>query len=81
MLLKLRRALIASGGLGAMVAGLFVVSISDRFPEPLNIVLIVLGMLAAVTGGLVFGVVAVAWVLREAVQLSEASHWGRSRQR
>jgi len=34
-----------------------------------------------VTGGLVFGVVAVAWFMKKAVQLSETSQWGRSRQR
>jgi len=38
-------------------------------------------MIGAVTGGLVFGVVAVAWVMKQAVQLSETSQWGRSRQR
>jgi len=81
MALKLRRPLIALSGIGAMVVGLFAVSVSGRFPLPLNIVLIVLGMVGAVTGGLVFGVVAVAWVMKQAVQLSESSQWGRSRQR
>jgi NhaP-type Na+/H+ and K+/H+ antiporter len=81
MVLKFRRPLIALCGVGAMVIGLFAVSVSDRFPLPFNIVFIVVGMIGAVTGGLVFGVVAVAWVMKQAVQLSETSQWGRSRQR
>jgi ABC-type multidrug transport system permease subunit len=64
-----------------MVVGLLVVSISGRYQLPLNIVLIVFGMIAAVTGGLVFGIVAVAWLMKKAVQLSETSQWGRARQR
>ena len=81
MSLKLRRPLIALAGVGAMITGLFVVFVSNRFPLPFNIFLIVVGMIGAVTGGLVFGVVGVAWVMRQAVQLSETSQWGRSRQR
>ncbi|TMA00745.1 MAG: hypothetical protein E6J92_08925 [Methanobacteriota archaeon] len=81
MALKFRRPLIALCGVGGMVIGLFAVSVSDRFPLPFNIVFIVVGMIGAVTGGLVFGVVAVAWVMKQAVQLSETSQWGRSRQR
>ncbi|TMA01437.1 MAG: hypothetical protein E6J99_02830 [Methanobacteriota archaeon] len=81
MALKLRRPAVALSGVGAMVVGLLVVSLSGRFELPLNIVLIVFGMIAAVTGGLVFGVVAVAWFMKKAVQLSETSQWGRSRQR
>jgi NhaP-type Na+/H+ and K+/H+ antiporter len=79
--LKLRRPLIALSGVGSMVVGLYVVSISTRFTLPLNILFIVIGMIGAVTGGLVFGVVAVAWVMKRAVQLSETSQFGRSRQR
>ena len=41
----------------------------------------IVGMIGGVTGGLVFGVVAVAWVVKQAMQLSESSQWGRSRQR
>jgi len=81
MALKLRRPAVALSGVGAMVVGLLVVSLSGRFELPLNIVLIVFGMISAVTGGLVFGVVAVAWFMKKAVQLSETSQWGRSRQR
>ncbi len=81
MALKLRRPAVALSSVGAMVVGLLVVSLSGRFELPLNIVLIVFGMIAAVTGGLVFGVVAVAWFMKKAVQLSETSQWGRSRQR
>jgi len=81
MALRWRRPLIALSGVGAMVIGLFVVSVSNRFPLPFNIFLIVVGMIGAVTGGLVFGVVAVAWVMKQAAQLSEPSQWGRSRQR
>ena len=81
MALKFRRPLIALCGVGVMVIGLLAVSVSDRFPLPFNIFFIVVGMIGAVTGGLVFGVVAVAWVMKQAVQLSETSQWGRSRQR
>ena len=81
MALTLRRPLIALSGVGAMILGLFAVSVSSRFPLPFNIFFIVVGMIGAVTGGLVFGVVAVAWVMKQAVQLSETSQWGRSRQR
>src|SRR5438309_11801982 len=81
MALKFRRPLIALCGVGGMVIGLFAVSVSDRFPLPFNIVFIVVGMIGAVTGGLVFGVVAVAWVMKQAVQLSETSQWGRFGQR
>jgi hypothetical protein len=78
---KARRPLIALSGVAAMVIGLVVVSASSGFSFPLNILLIVVGMIGAVTGGLVFGVVAVAWVMRQAMQLSESSYWSRSRQR
>src|SRR5437773_9970264 len=81
MALKFRRPLIALCGVGGMVIGLFAVSVSDRFPLPFNIVFIVVGMIGAFTRGLVFGVVAVAWVMKQAVQLSETAQWGRSRQR
>jgi len=77
--LRLRRTLLSLLGIGGMVVGLFAVSIANRVPEPFNIPLIVVGIIASVTGGLVFGVVAVAWVMGQAVQWSESSHWGRSR--
>jgi len=80
MKVKVRRPLIALSGVGGMVAGLVGVSESSGVPFPVNILLVVVGMIAAVTGGLVFGVVAVAWVMKQAIQLSESS-WGRSRQR
>src|SRR5947207_14260828 len=69
MALKLRRPAVALSGVGAMVVGLLVVSLSGRFELPLNIVLIVFGMIAAVIGGLVFRVVAVAWFLRKGVRM------------
>jgi hypothetical protein len=81
MNVKLRRPLIALSGVAAMIAGLVGVAEASGFPFPFNIFLIVVGMIGAVTGGLVFGVVAVAWVMKQAMQLSESSYWGRSRQR
>jgi hypothetical protein len=81
MNVKVRRPLIALSGVGAMIVGLVAVTEASIFAFPFNIFLIVLGMIGAVTGGLVFGVVAVAWVMKQAMQLSETSTWGRSRQR
>jgi hypothetical protein len=81
MNVKLRRPLIAFTGVAAMIVGLVGVTVASGFPFPFNIFLIVVGMIGAVTGGLVFGVVAVAWVMKQAMQLSETSSWGRSRQR
>jgi hypothetical protein len=81
MNVKLRRPLIAFTGVAAMIVGLVGVTEASGFPFPFNIFLIVVGMIGAVTGGLVFGVVAVAWVMKQAMQLSETSSWGRSRQR
>jgi len=81
MNVKLRRPLIAFSGVAAMFMGLVGVTEASGFPFPFNIFLIVIGMIGAVTGGLVFGVVAVAWVMKQAMQLSETSSWGRSRQR
>jgi phosphotransferase system glucose/maltose/N-acetylglucosamine-specific IIC component len=81
MNVKLRRPLIALSGVAAMVVGLVGVTEANSFIFPFNILLIVVGMIGAVTGGLVFGVVAVAWVMKQAMQLSESSYWGRSRQR
>jgi hypothetical protein len=78
---KLRRPLIALAGVAAMITGLVGVAESSLFPFPANFFLIVVGMIGGVTGGLVFGVVAVAWVVKQAMQLSESSQWGRSRQR
>jgi uncharacterized membrane protein len=81
MNVKVRRPLIALSGVVAMIVGLIGVTESNAFAFPFNIFLIVGGMIGAVTGGLVFGVVAVAWVMKQAMQLSESSYWGRSRQR
>src|SRR5437016_12778324 len=81
MALKLRRPAVALSGVGAMVVGPLVVSLSGSFQLPLNIVLLVFGLIGAVTGGLVLGVVAVAWLLLDAVQLSEPPHRGRPRPR
>ena len=81
MNVKLRRPLIAFTGVAAMIVGLVGVTEASGFPFPFNIFLIVIGMIGAVTGGLVFGVVAVAWVMKQAMRLSETSSWGRSRQR
>jgi hypothetical protein len=81
MALKFRRPFVALSGVGAMVIGLFVVSISSRYSLPFNIFLIVVGMIGAVTGGLVFGIVAVAWIMKQALALSETSQWGRTRRR
>jgi hypothetical protein len=78
---KLRRPLIALAGVAVMITGLVGVTEASLFPFPVNIFLIVVGMIGGVTGGLVFGVVAVAWVVKQAMQLSESSQWGRSRQR
>jgi hypothetical protein len=81
MNVKLRRPLIALSGVAAMIVGLVTVTEASIFPFPFNVFLIVVGMIGSVTGGLVFGVVAVAWVMKQALQLSESSQWGRSRQR
>lgn len=77
--LRFRRVLLSLLGIGAMVAGLFAVTVANRFPEPFNLPLIVVGIIASVTGGLIFGVVAVAWVLGQAMKWSETSQWGRTR--
>src|SRR5437879_13832968 len=71
MALKLRRPAVALSGVGAMVVGLLVVSLSGSFQLPLNIVLIVFGLLAAVAGGFVFDVVAVARFMKKDAQLCQ----------
>src|SRR5436853_7357553 len=81
MALKLRRPAVALSGVGAMVVGLLVVSLSGSFQLPLNIVLIVFVMIAAVTGGFVFGVVAVDCIMNKVVHLSETFYRGRCRTR
>src|SRR5437867_9493475 len=81
MALKFRRPLIALCGVGGMVIGLFAVSVSDRFPLPFNIVFIVVGMIGAVTGVSVLGLVALEWGLKQAVKFWGPSNWGGSRNR
>lgn len=76
---KLRKVVLSLLGIGAMVFGLFLVSVSARVAEPLNFPVIVVGIIAAVTGGLVFGVVAIAWLMGRALEWSESSRWRTSR--